>query len=148
VQCGFDYHPSTALNAQMSLRYTVAAALADGQVLPQQFSDERMRDPALCTLAAKLELVDDPELDKLYPVHFAGWVAAEVDGKWMQVDILDPTGSVARPIDAVGIAEKFKRINPTLPAERIVAVTSELERHSARELIDLLAAPRTERAAA
>ena len=33
VQCGFDYAPSTALNAQMSLRYVVAAALLDGQVL-------------------------------------------------------------------------------------------------------------------
>jgi 2-methylcitrate dehydratase PrpD len=148
VQCGFDYAPSTALNAQMSLRYTVAAALADGQVLPQQFSDERMRDPALCTLAAKLELMDDPQLDKLYPAHFAGWVAAEVGGQWMRVDILDPTGSVACPIDAAGIAEKFKRINPGLPAERIVALTSDIERHSARELIDLLAAPGSQRAAA
>ncbi len=38
VQCGFDYAPSSALNAQMSLRYVVAAALVDGQVLPAQFS--------------------------------------------------------------------------------------------------------------
>src|SRR5688500_2712840 len=31
VQCGFDYQPSSALNAQMSVRFVVAAALAEGQ---------------------------------------------------------------------------------------------------------------------
>ena len=148
VQCGFDYAPSTALNAQMSLRYVLAAALRDGQVLPEQFSEEKMRDPGASAVAAKLELVDDPALDKLYPVHFAGWVAAEVDGDWMRVDILDPSGSVARPLDAAGITEKFRGINPQLPTDRIAAVVFAIERHSARELIDLLAPARAERAAA
>jgi len=148
VQCGFDYAPSTALNAQMSLRYAVAAALLDGQVLPQQFTDERMRDAELCALAGRLELVDDPALDKLYPVHFAGWVAAEADGQWMRADILDPSGSIARPLDAAGITEKFRGINPHLPTERIAAMAHDIERHSARELVDLLGQSRTARAAA
>ena len=33
VQCGYEYRPGTALNAQMSGRYSVAAALLDGAVL-------------------------------------------------------------------------------------------------------------------
>jgi hypothetical protein len=92
--------------------------------------------------------VDDPALDKLYPVHFAGWVAAEADGAWMRVDILDPSGSVARPIDASGITEKFRGINPHLPTDRIAAVAFDIERHTARELIGLLASANTERVAA
>lgn len=148
VQCGFDYIPSTALNAQMSIRYVVAAALMDGQVLPRQFGPEKMRDPELAALAAKLELVADPELDKLYPVHFAGWVAAEVDGEWMRVDVLDPSGSLARPIDAAGITEKFRAINPQLPTDRVAAVALNIERHGVRELINLLDAPGSARAAA
>ena len=141
VQCGFDYVPSSALNAQMSLRYCLAAALADGQVLPAQFSDEKMHDPALGMLAAKLELVDDPALDKLYPVHFAGWVAAQVNNKnndWMRVDILDPTGSLAAPMDAAAISRKFSGNNPQLPVDRIAAMALDIERHSARDLVDLL----------
>jgi len=148
VQCGFDYAPSTSLNAQMSLRYVLAAAFADGGVLPQQFSAERIADPALCAHAAKLELVDDPALDRLYPEHFAGWVAAEIGGDWERVDILDPSGSVARPLDADGIAAKFRGINPGLPVDRIAAVALNIERHPVQELIDLLAAPRERRAAA
>jgi 2-methylcitrate dehydratase PrpD len=148
VQCGFDYTPSTALNAQMSLRYCLAAALADGQVLPAQFSEQKMHDPALGTLAAKLELVDDPALDKLYPVHFAGWVAAKVNNDWMRVDILDPTGSLAAPMDAAAISRKFAGNNPQLAVDRIATVALDIERHSARELIDLLMPVSNARAAA
>ncbi len=141
VQCGFDYVPSSALNAQMSLRYCLAAALTDGQVLPEQFSEAKMHDPALGKLAAQLELVDDPALDKLYPVHFAGWVAAKVKDQsndWMRVDILDPTGSLAAPMDAAAISRKFAGNNPQLAVDRIAAVALDIERYSARELIDLL----------
>ncbi len=138
VQCGFDYAPSSALNAQMSLRYAVAAALIDGQVLPAQFTEAKMHDPALGALANKLDLVPDPELDKLYPKDFAGWVAAEHNGKWERIDILNPTGSVSSPIDAKGITEKFHGINPQLPADKIAGVALDIEHHSVRELLALL----------
>jgi 2-methylcitrate dehydratase PrpD len=139
VQCGFPYVPGSALNAQMSLRYVVAAALADGQVLPPQFSDQKIADPALTALAGNFELVPDPKLDQLYPVHFAGWVAAEANGDWVRVDVLDPSGSPAAPIDARGITEKFRGINPQLPVDKIAAVTLDIEHHSVRELLALLA---------
>lgn len=148
VQCGFDYVPSSALNAQMSLRYCVAVALTDGQVLPAQFSEQRMRDPALCALAERLELVDDPGLDKLYPVHFAGWVSAKVDERWMQVDILDPTGSIAKPVDLPAARAKFAANNPRLPVDEIARTAMNIERHDARALVDLLKPRRGERAAA
>jgi 2-methylcitrate dehydratase PrpD len=140
VQCGFDYAPGSALNAQMSLRYVVAAALMEGQALPQQFSDEKIADPAIVTLAGKLELVHDPRLDELYPTHFAGWIAADFGGEWVRVDILDPTGSPAAPIDARGVTEKFRGINARLPADRIAEVALHIENHSVRELLGLLAA--------
>jgi 2-methylcitrate dehydratase PrpD len=139
VQCGFAYAPSSALNAQMSLRYVVAAALTDGQVLPPQFSDQRCADPALTALAESFELVPDPGLDQLYPAHFAGWVAAERDGDWVRVDVLDPSGSPAAPIDARGITEKFRGINPQLPVDQIATVALEIEQRSVRELLALLA---------
>jgi len=150
VQCGFDYTPSSALNAQMSLRYCLAAAFADGQVLPAQFSEQKMHDPALGKLAAHLELVDDPALDKLYPVHFAGWVAAKADkgSDWMRVDILDPTGSLAAPMDAAAISRKFAGNSSQLPVDRISAVALAMENHTARELIDLLIPQRVARVVA
>jgi len=139
VQCGFAYVPSSALNAQMSLRYVIAAALTDGQVLPAQFADQRFADPALGTLAGSFELVPDSKLDQLYPAHFAGWVAAQADGDWVRVDVLDPSGSPFAPIDARGITEKFRGINPQLPVDKIAAVALNIERHSVHDLLKLLA---------
>jgi 2-methylcitrate dehydratase PrpD len=71
LQCGFDYRPSSALNAQMSLRYIVAAALTDGQALPPQFTDARIADPALVSLGESLELVADPEHSRA--ANGCGW---------------------------------------------------------------------------
>ena len=138
VQCGFDYVPSSALNAQMSLRYAVAVALIEGAALPAQFTDAKLHDPAITGLASSMELVPDPELDKLYPKDFAGWVAVEHNGQWERIDILNPTGSIHFPIDAAGITEKFRGINPHLDTDAIAACALSIENHSARELLDLL----------
>jgi len=64
VQCGFDYSP-TRRSMPDDLRYIVAAALLDGQALPPQFSDDRIRNREVVELARRLELVKDPDLDTL-----------------------------------------------------------------------------------
>jgi 2-methylcitrate dehydratase PrpD len=143
VQCGFKYFPTSALNAQMSLRYVVAAALLEGQVLPPQFSDAKLSDPAITALAEKLELEHDPALDQLYPERFAAWIAVEDSGKWVRVDVLDPTGSDAFPIGRDGIVEKFRGINPQLPADAIAETVLSIERHTVKQLLALLAGKRT-----
>jgi 2-methylcitrate dehydratase PrpD len=85
-----------------------------------------------------MELIADPRLDQLYPVHFAGWVAAQQAGDWQRVDIMDPSGSPASPIDAAGITEKFRGINPDLPVDDIARIALDMENHGVAELLALL----------
>jgi 2-methylcitrate dehydratase PrpD len=143
VQCGFKYIPTSALNAQMSLRYVVAAALLEGQVLPPQFTDKKLSDLAITALAEKLELEHDPALDQLYPQQFAAWIAVEDAGKWVRVDVLDPLGSEANPVGERGVIEKFRGINPQLPVDAVADTVLHMERHTVRELLELLAGKRT-----
>ena len=143
VQCGFDYAPSSALNAQMSLRYVVAAALSEGQALPPQFSDAKIADPALTAFAGRIRCEHDPALDKLYPARFAAWVAAEDKGQWVRVDVLDPLGSTANPVDANGVVEKFRGINPQLPVDAIANTAYHIEQHSVRALLNQLVETKT-----
>jgi hypothetical protein len=56
---------------------------------------------------------------------------------------LNPTGSVHAPINAAGITEKFRGINPDLPAGKIAAVALDIEHHTVRELLALLHTSRT-----
>jgi len=51
----------------------------------------------------------------------------------------DPSGSPASPIDAKGITEKFRGINPQLPADAIAGMALDIERHSMRKFLALLA---------
>ena len=142
VQCGFDYAPSSSLNAQMSLRYIVAAALTEGHALPPQFSDAKIADPALTALAGRIQCEHDPALDKLYPARFAAWVAAQDKGQWVRVDVLDPLGSPANPVDAKGVIEKFRGINPQLPVDDIAGAAFDIERRSIKQLLALLSGAR------
>ena len=142
VQCGFDYVPSSALNAQMSLRYVVAAALMEGQALPPQFSDAKIADPALTAMAGRVDCAHDPALDKLYPQRFAAWIAAQDQGQWVRVDVLDPLGSPANPVDRRGVVEKFRGINPRLPVDDIAAAVFDIERRAAKQVLELLAQSR------
>ena len=138
VQCGFDYVPSSALNAQMSMRYVVAATLMEGQALPPQFSDRKIADPALTGLAERIQCAHDPALDKLYPQRFAAWIAAEDKGQWIRVDVLDPLGSPANPVDRRGVIEKFRGINPQLPVDDIAAAVFDIEHRSVKDVLGLL----------
>jgi 2-methylcitrate dehydratase PrpD len=138
VQCGFDYAPSSALNAQMSMRYVVAATLLEGQALPPQFSDAKIADPALTALASRIQCEHDPALDKLYPQRFAAWIAAEDKGKWVRVDVLDPLGSPANPVDRKGVIAKFRGINPKLPVEAIAEAVFDIEHRAVKEVLGLL----------
>ena len=138
VQCGFDYVPGSALNAQMSMRYVVAATLLEGQALPPQFADTKIADPVLTGLAGRIRCEHDPALDKLYPKRFAAWVAAQDKGQWVRVDVLDPLGSPANPVDREGVIAKFRGINPKLPVDEIATAVFDIEHRSVKGILALL----------
>jgi 2-methylcitrate dehydratase len=61
------YRPKTKETADHSLPFVVAAALADGHVLPSSFSEEKLGDPTISDLLSKIRVVADPEIDALFP---------------------------------------------------------------------------------
>ena len=61
------YKPTTKETADHSLPYVIAAAVADGNVLPNSFSDEKLKDPRIWNLLSKIRVIADPEIDALFP---------------------------------------------------------------------------------
>ena len=61
------FAPKTKETADHSLPYVIAAAVADGNVLPDSFSDEKLRDPRIWDLLSKIKVIADPEIDNLFP---------------------------------------------------------------------------------
>ena len=154
VQCGFDYRPGTVLNAQMSVRFCVASALLYGQVLPAEFTPERLGAADVVRLAQAIEQSHDPALDPLYPEHFVAWVELERTpgaGDFERAYVADPSGSIANPRKDAAMVEKFHSLMadlmPQERAERLQTAVLGAAPLGARALVEHLALTRRRAAA-
>ncbi len=132
VQCGFDYHPAGAVQAQMSLQYIVAVTLIDGAALPAQFAESRLADPAVLDLARRVRIEVDPDIDRLYPARYANRVAITLkDGRRAAARVDQARGATTRPLDLTEVAAKFAGLSAGAlsrdQADRVVAAVGHLE---------------------
>jgi 2-methylcitrate dehydratase len=102
------YDPRSKETADHSLPYVIAAAVADRQVTPLQFTDEKIMDPNIRAQLNKVEVVADPEIEALFPelqrvivtIHTA-------DGREVTKQIDYPKGDPRNPLTDGEIEEKF-----------------------------------------
>lgn len=109
-QCGWEYQPTDATHAQMSMQYCVAVFLLDGDVLPEQFRDDRLAAPDVLDLARRVHVVEDEEMNALYPAQFASRVVVEAGGRTFEHMCPSPSGSVSNPMSAEQLESKFRKL--------------------------------------
>ena len=61
------YDPHSKETADHSLPYCVAAAIVDRQVTPAQFTMAKINDPLIRAQLRKVEVIADPEIEKVFP---------------------------------------------------------------------------------
>ncbi len=74
---GWKYVPQGLTSAQMNLSYCVATMLLDGECFVDQFTDDKLTDPARMALADKVAVVHDPAITAQGP-QFRQSVRVEV----------------------------------------------------------------------
>lgn len=116
LQCGFEYHGGGgALEAQMSMQYSLAAALVDGAVGVAQFEDRRRQDPELAALAGRVRFQVDPEIDAVYPREFPARVQVRRrNGEVLDERIATPLGMPERPLGRAEVTAKFRDLTADL----------------------------------
>ncbi len=62
----YQGYPTTTEEAQFSVMWPLACLLLDGELGPAQILEDRFDDPRVRALVDKIELVLDPEVDRLY----------------------------------------------------------------------------------
>ena len=129
LQCGFEYRALGTVQAQMSLQYIVAVSLLDGQAMPEQFADARIAEPQVLALAGHVEIVADPEMNRLYPEHYANKVEILLkSGQRLEARVDDARGSVESPIGFPEITEKFRSLAaPVIGTDRTDAFIDTVE---------------------
>ena len=103
------YQPTTKETADHSLPYVIAAAVADGNVLPDSFSGEKLKDPRIWDLLGKIKVVADPEIDALFPgVKRARVSITTNSGETHTAQVDHAKGSPQNPMSDDEIVSKFK----------------------------------------
>jgi 2-methylcitrate dehydratase len=73
------WRPRTRETADHSLPYCTAVALVDGAITADQFTPERLADPALLDLVSRTTVVEDPDLTAGYPAGIPNRVKVMLD---------------------------------------------------------------------
>jgi 2-methylcitrate dehydratase len=102
------YDPHTRETADHSLPYVIAAALAERQVTPVQFTMEKIMDPTIRAQLRKVEVVADPEIEKVFPALQRVVVNITTnDGSVYSKQLDYPKGDARNPLTDAEIEEKF-----------------------------------------
>jgi 2-methylcitrate dehydratase len=110
------YDPRNKETADHSLPYVVAAALVDRQVTPLQFTPEKIMDPTIRAQLKKVEVVADPEIERVFPALQRAIVTIRTsDGRELTRHLDYPKGDSRNPLLDREVEEKFEALaEPTL----------------------------------
>ncbi len=102
------YDPRSKETADHSLPYVIAAALVDRQVTPAQFEADKIMDPTIREQLNKVEVVADPEIEKVFPKLQRVIVTIKTtDGREFAKQLDYPKGDPRNPLTDTEIEHKF-----------------------------------------
>jgi 2-methylcitrate dehydratase len=102
------YDPRTKETADHSLPYVIAAAVADRQVTPVQFTMDKIMDRKIRAQLKKVEVVADPEIEKVFPALQRVLVnITTTDGRTLTRQLDYPKGDPRNPLSDAEVEEKF-----------------------------------------
>jgi len=115
------YDPQTKETADHSLPYVIAAALVDRQVTPVQFTMEKIMDAKIREQLKKVEVVADPEIEKVFPALQRVIVHINTtDGRCFSKQLDYPKGDPRNPLTDQEVEEKFAAL-----AEGVLSKTAQ-----------------------
>ncbi|HEY4901352.1 MAG TPA: MmgE/PrpD family protein [Terriglobales bacterium] len=142
------YDPHTKETADHSLPYVIAAAIAERQVTPLQFTMGKIMDPTIRAQLNKIVVVADAEIEKVFPTLQRVVVTIQTtDGREFSKQLDYPKGDPRNPLTDTEVEEKFEALaEPVMtPAARrraMDAIWNLDKQTSVTELMKLFGADR------
>src|SRR5438046_1239939 len=135
--------PASVVEAQFSLPFGVAVALARGAASPAEFAPACLRDPTVGALMERVVGVRDPALDAAFPRAWPCWVRITLRGRPpLEAHIQHPRGDPESFLTPAELERKFRtlasRALPAAALARLEAALGDFPR--ARSVAPLLAA--------
>ncbi len=108
----WEYNPQGVTAAQMNMQYVVAITALEGDIFINQFTEEKVKDPKIVEYSRKVEVIPDPELDKLGP-EFRHAIIAEIrtkDGRTFRERVDTAKGSNKIPMTTEEVIRKYRTL--------------------------------------
>ena len=122
------WDPKRRETADHSLPYVIAVALSDGRVTKASFAPERVSDPALRPLMARVTVAEDREITRTWTQKPAYEFTVSLrDARTLKIRVDHPRGHFNRPLIDQDFDEKF-----------LANSTAALAHDTARELLAML----------
>ena len=142
------YDPRTKETADHSLPYVIAAAIAERQVTPLQFTMEKIMGPTVRAQLDKIVVVADPEIEKVFPALQRVVVTIQTtDGREFTKQLDYPKGDPRNPLTDKEAEEKFEALagpvmTPDARRKAIEAIWALEQQSNVSEVMQLLRADR------
>ncbi|OGN94870.1 MAG: hypothetical protein A2Y89_00955 [Chloroflexi bacterium RBG_13_51_18] len=137
--------PRTIIDAQFSVPWVVAIALAKGKVTVDDFTDEAIKRPEILRLAQKIDTRLEPAMNR-HGVEPGGVTIKMQDGREYTEEVENCLGSVQRPMSFEDVTIKFRECAPCsikplsdAKAEKVIDMVGRLDKlNDAADIIRLL----------
>jgi len=118
--------PQTMLDAQMSLPFSLAVAMIDGEAGIAQFTPERLHDPVVLAIAERIHAYAHPDLASAKAGDLTSYLDLWTrDGRHYQERLVTYRGHPDNPMSDQEMETKFRRCAGRRLAEDRVAAASE-----------------------
>jgi 2-methylcitrate dehydratase PrpD len=141
------YAPANAVDAQFSVPFGAAVALAHRNAGLEQFSESNFNSPQIRSLMGKVALKTDERIEKNFPVEWPAHVRVVLhDGRQFETFVRFPKGDPQNPLSWEELSEKFLSLaTPVLSENRCDDINSAVkgmnESSALREIWKLAGAP-------
>lgn len=118
----------TRMAAMFSIPFVVSTAMQVGNCTPSQFSEVNRNSKSRASLASKVIVVTDEELDRRLPNHRAARIRIEwVDGTKSVIEVNNPVGDADHhPLDEKQIIEKSEALIGSRCTDIVLKVIDDL----------------------
>lgn len=129
--------------ADHSLQYMVSAALLDGQVMPQQYEQDRIEKDDIQSLLQKVKVTPLQAFSDRFPGEMCTRLTVHLtDGTEYSIEKTDYEGFTTRPMSWETVTAKFNLLaNPYMERkerEKLIKTVYSLENHSVKDLMEQL----------
>jgi len=140
--------PQTCEEAQYSLPYAVAVAIIDGQVGPMQVLEERLNNPEILSIADKVEISYDSDIQKTFPERCLAKVIIQTRKGTYSSGLMGAKGDPDHPLSDEEMKQKFLSLTQGIVqkenAQKIIEMVDTFEKiRDVNELIHLVRAKRS-----